>query len=43
MATGYGITMDAASFLSQQWGIIVLLLFIILIAGVFAVLSRGGD
>jgi hypothetical protein len=43
MATGYGLTMDGASFLSQQWPIIALLLVIVMFAGVFAVLSRGGD
>jgi hypothetical protein len=43
MATGYGLTMDIAGFASQQWPIIGLLLFIVLLAGIFVVASRGGD
>lgn len=41
MATGYGITMDVAGFMSQQWAIIALLLFIVLIASVFLILGSS--
>ncbi len=41
MSTGYGLTMDIAGFASQQWPILAILLFIVLIASIFLIVSRG--
>jgi ABC-type sulfate transport system permease component len=43
MATGYGLTMDIAGFASQQWPLVGLLLFFVLLAGIFLFMMRGGE